>query len=489
MRVERIHARCGIIPLLLLLATTGFVLLLFLVRGNWGRLRQGDQAVADGLNDAVAGHDVMVSALRVVTHLGGSPMLAWLMTVGVVWLLVRRQMRAAFYAAVTAVGAWILVSVVKALVGRLRPVVDEPLVSESGLSFPSGHALSTLVSYGVLLIVFWPAAGRSVRRLLLGAAVLVVILVGFTRIALGVHYLSDVVAGWLLGAVWLAVTAVAFRHWRPRRLLGRPVPPAVGGDAIEQSRVPSALPVLGSVPELRPVPHPHERALPHPWVGVAELLVAWTLIAGALYGLGTLVDGAGPSSQPAGWDRAVTEDLVDLRTSWMNEVAVGLRALGGAPGIVAGVAAVGPLAVAVTRSWRPLVLLGLALVGQVTLFLVTSALVARSRPDVPHLISELPPTASFPSGHVTATLALTACTAIIVFRATGRLWLRSGAVILAVLVTTTVAFERVYAGAHHPSDVAAAVLLAGPWTAACWWVTRPSPAAEAAERSVLRVAG
>ncbi|MFB8759309.1 phosphatase PAP2 family protein [Streptomyces nigra] len=485
MRGERTVTRPAAGAVLLLLAATAFVLLLFLVRGQWGPLRAMDQAVADGLNGAVAGHGVVVEALRAVTGLGGSPALAWVTGVGVVWLLLRRQVRAALYVAVAAVGAWVLISVVKALVGRLRPVVDEPLDSPSGLSFPSGHALSSLVSYGVLLLVFLPVMSRRVRRAALAVAVVVVVLVGFTRIALGVHYLTDVVAVWLLGAVWLAVTAVAFRHWPRERLLGHPMPQAAEGGPVERSRVPSGLPVLGSAEALRPVPERHAHALPRPLLAGAELMVVWLLIAGALYGLGTLIKGAGAGPEPTGWDGAVVRDLAEVRTPWLNDAAEGLRILGGAPGIIAGVAIVAPLAVAVTRSWRPLALLGLALVGQIILFLVTVALVARARPDVPHLTAELPPTASYPSGHVTATLTLTACTAIIVFRATGRTGWRVTSVVLAVLITAAVAFERLYAGAHYPSDVLAALLLAGPWTAACWWATRPAPGDRTRERASL----
>ncbi|CAL9317399.1 hypothetical protein SUDANB148_05663 [Streptomyces sp. SudanB148_2056] len=113
------------------------------------------------------------------------------------------------------------------------------------------------------------------------------------------------------------------------------------------------------------------------------------------------------------------------------------------------------------------------------------ALVARTRPDVPHLAGDLPPTTSFPSGHVTATLALTTCTAIIVFRATGNAWWRLISVVLAVAITAAVALERLYAGAHYPSDVLAALLLTGAWTAACWWATRPAPEDRAREQATM----
>ncbi|QOV33416.1 phosphatase PAP2 family protein [Streptomyces ferrugineus] len=485
MRGERMRWPRAAAGPLLLLTVTAFVLLLFLVRGEWSPLRRADQAVADGLNDAVAGHEVVVRALRIATDLGGSPMLAWLMSVGVAWLLLRRQVRAALYAAVASLGAWALISVVKILVGRLRPVVAEPLAAPSGLSFPSGHALSSLVAYGVLLLVFLPAMTRTQRRVFTAGAATVVALVGFTRIALGVHYLSDVVAGWLLGAVWLTVTAVAFRHWPSDHLLGHRLPPAPGGGTGERSRVPDPLPVLGAARELRPVPERHAPALGRPVVAAAELLVAWILIVGSIYGLGLLVEGMGAGSVPPSWDRAVAQDLADARTPWLSDVAEGLRFLGGGSGIAAGVAVIGPLAVAVTRSWRPMALLTLALIGQVTVFLVTSILVNRTRPDVAQLHPELPPTASFPSGHVTATLTLTACAAIIVFRATGSTRWRLTAVGMSVLLTAAVAAERLYAGAHYLSDVLASLLLAGAWTAICWWVTRPPLDARAREHAAL----
>jgi undecaprenyl-diphosphatase len=120
----------------------------------------------------------------------------------VLWLVVRRQGRVALYVAVTALGAMGLNAVVKELVGRARPVVEEPLSAQSGMSFPSGHALGSTVSYGVLL-VFLPVVGRRTRPLLAGVAVGAGLVVGFTRMALGVHHLSDAVAGWPPTALWM----------------------------------------------------------------------------------------------------------------------------------------------------------------------------------------------------------------------------------------------------------------------------------------------
>ncbi len=102
--------------------------------------------------------------LKAITDLGGRPILIWLVTVAVVGLLIRRQARLAVYLIVTGVGALILDPSLKTLVGRLRPVVDVPIASAPGNSFPSGHALGSIVAYGALLLVFLPAMAPRWRK-------------------------------------------------------------------------------------------------------------------------------------------------------------------------------------------------------------------------------------------------------------------------------------------------------------------------------------
>ncbi|URN11023.1 phosphatase PAP2 family protein [Streptomyces radiopugnans] len=447
-----------------LVAGLGFVLLLLLVRARWAPLRRTDQAVADALNSVVAEGAVLARAMGVLTDLGGTPMLLWLLGVGVLWLVLRRQGWAALYVAATALGAMGLNALVKELVGRARPVVEESLSVQSGMSFPSGHALGSTVSYGVLLLVFLPVVGRRARPVFAAVMVSAVLVVGLTRMALGVHYLSDVVAGWLLGLVWLGLTAIAFRQWRWGALPGaRGTPPLSAG--------------LEPAPSggLRPVPRRHSPALPRPAHALVELLVAWVLIAAFSYGLGYLLVEAGSDPGPPGWDRAVALWAADLRTPWLDTVVGRVEVLGGTPGIITGALVIAPLGVAVTRDWRPAVLVGLGLAGELTLYLALSIAVARERPEVAQLNTGLRPMASFPSGHVAATVTLALCAAITVFRVTRGRWWRLAAAALVVLAPAAVAFQRLYAGVHHLSDVLASVLLAALWMAACWWVTRPPP--------------
>jgi undecaprenyl-diphosphatase len=105
-------------------------------------------------------------------------------------------------------------SAVKALVNRDRPLVDQPFVNEPGASFPSGHSQAAVVGYGVLLLLLLPALSRTWRRIAVVVAVLMVIGIGFSRVALAAHFVSDVLAGFALGAVWLGLMTSIFRPWR-----------------------------------------------------------------------------------------------------------------------------------------------------------------------------------------------------------------------------------------------------------------------------------
>lgn len=212
-RADRFAIRSTAGLLALLLGSLGFLLLLVLVRAAWTPLHRADQQVADGLNTVVAGNDLLVNVLRALTDFGGHTLLVRVLVLATGYLLIRRQFQLAVYVVVTALGALILDPTLKLLVGRLRPVVDMPVAFAPGMSFPSGHALGSFVAYGVLLLVFLPAVHRRWRTTVLTMVALLVIAVGFTRIALGVHHISDVLAGWLLGAAWLAITAAAFRRW------------------------------------------------------------------------------------------------------------------------------------------------------------------------------------------------------------------------------------------------------------------------------------
>jgi undecaprenyl-diphosphatase len=137
----------------------------------------------------------------------------WVLTGAAAVALWRRgRHRHAVWAVVTvAVGAT-LDTPLKELFARARPVFDVPVATAPGYSFPSGHALNSMVVAAGAVVLGWSATrSRPARRaaLLAGATVLVLV-TGFDRVGLGVHYPSDVVGGWLIGLATVLVTTAAF---------------------------------------------------------------------------------------------------------------------------------------------------------------------------------------------------------------------------------------------------------------------------------------
>jgi undecaprenyl-diphosphatase len=134
--------------------------------------------------------------------------------IAVGWLLIRRQLRLALWVATAILGAGVLDFTLKEIVHRARPVLPGAVATAPGYSFPSGHALSSIVAAGVALLLVLPLVHGAWRVVVWTVAVACVLLVGFARVGLGVHFVSDVLAGWLIGLGWLAVTVAAFESWR-----------------------------------------------------------------------------------------------------------------------------------------------------------------------------------------------------------------------------------------------------------------------------------
>jgi membrane-associated phospholipid phosphatase len=141
------------------------------------------------------------------------PRVMWALVAVTALVLWRRgRRRHALWAVVTiAVGAS-LDTPLKELIARARPAFADPVATAPGYSFPSGHALNTMIVAAAAVVLGWSATrGRPWRRAaLLGAAAALVLLTGFDRVGLGVHYVSDVVGGWLIGLAVVCITTAAF---------------------------------------------------------------------------------------------------------------------------------------------------------------------------------------------------------------------------------------------------------------------------------------
>ncbi|MEB3020370.1 phosphatase PAP2 family protein [[Mycobacterium] crassicus] len=123
----------------------------------------------------------------------------------------RRRLRTALFLLVTVEATGLLTQVAKDAVDRRRPTTA--LVEATSSSFPSGHALGVMVGVGALLVAALPVLRRHARLAAVCAGVLVVAGVGAARVALSVHYPSDVLAGWALGWAYLCGWAVLLRPW------------------------------------------------------------------------------------------------------------------------------------------------------------------------------------------------------------------------------------------------------------------------------------
>jgi len=213
----RFGARAVLAAVALALVAIPGALTLLLVEDKWAPLLRADEGARDQLHNFAVTHTGFVGAMQLISDSGSA--LAWqiVLAVVVLWLLWRRLPRLALFVVVTAAGSSLLNTVVKMAVHRLRPVLTHPVAHESGLSFPSGHAQAAIVGYAVLLLVFLPILHGIWRKVAVIFAVLMVLAIGFSRIALGVHYLSDVVGGFTLGAAWVAAMAAAFNAMRVDR--------------------------------------------------------------------------------------------------------------------------------------------------------------------------------------------------------------------------------------------------------------------------------
>ena len=207
---SRVSVRIWFAAAALILLAVPFALLLALVQDRWVPLRDADLDTAADLHGYAITHSAFVTAMRTISIIGSYRVWTPVLIALAVLLFWRRQPRLALFVAVTAIGSFLLNNLVKRLVDRARPVLPQPVSVAHGFGFPSGHAQAAVVGYGILLVIFVPMLHGALRIVAACGAVLMIVAIGFSRIALGVHYLSDVLAGYVLGAAWLAAMVAAF---------------------------------------------------------------------------------------------------------------------------------------------------------------------------------------------------------------------------------------------------------------------------------------
>lgn len=173
-----------------------------------------DVALSDALHEH-ASHELL-RFFSWITHLGDLEFLAPLAAVVLLILLIRKRRALAIAWLVATISGGLLNRLLKSIFERTRPVHDHGLALETDWSFPSGHASGAMLVYGLLAYLLVRHAPHSRRPLIAAAAVLLIVFVGASRVVLQVHYLSDVLAGYLASAAWVAlwIGALEAMRWR-----------------------------------------------------------------------------------------------------------------------------------------------------------------------------------------------------------------------------------------------------------------------------------
>ena len=167
-----------------------------LTRVGWHPLTRLDQRSDDDAHSLVLSHRWLLSVVRALTHLGDPAVVTVVAVIAAVvcWRVGRRS--AALYLLVARAVAVVLGFALKDVVRRARPVFAHPVAHANGFSFPSGHALGSAAAYASVALVLRTRVPTTVR---VAAGVAVPVVVAATRVLLGVHFPSDVVAGLVLG--------------------------------------------------------------------------------------------------------------------------------------------------------------------------------------------------------------------------------------------------------------------------------------------------
>lgn len=203
--------------------------LLVMVQHNAGLARYDLSAAHWGATNATDGS---THFLRDVSLLGGTPVMIVVAVSAAVAETIRTRTRAVVgFLALVVIGQLVLQNVTKLIVDRARPDILR-LTGFSGSSFPSGHATTAAATFAAVALLLGRRRSRRTKAILAGTAAAIAVGVGTTRALLGVHWLTDVLAGLAMGWAWFALSSIAFGG----RVLAFGEPVAAAETAAQPSR-------------------------------------------------------------------------------------------------------------------------------------------------------------------------------------------------------------------------------------------------------------
>lgn len=209
------------IALVLFAVAAGGLFVFFQLTGEVleGETRAFDESVllffrsADDPGQAV-GPFWLPLAMNDITALGGTTVLSMMTVLITGYLLLAKRRAIAIFTFASVVGGWLLSAALKLGVARPRPDIVPHFVEVHDLSFPSGHAMLSAVTYLTLGVLLSRAESSHITRIYtIGVAVFLALIIGFSRVYLGVHYPTDVLGGWCAGATWALVCWLIARRY------------------------------------------------------------------------------------------------------------------------------------------------------------------------------------------------------------------------------------------------------------------------------------
>lgn len=201
-----------------------FALLSVLVAGGWAPLHEADASITAALHEWALRHPGWVDATVWWTNIFAPWPLRVAALVLVVWLW-KRSRATALWVITTMAAGGVLGALLKLLIERHRPSFLDPIARATGYSFPSGHALNAALAAGIFVLVLLPVVRH--RWMLWAGATIVAVGTAVSRVIIGVHWTSDVIAGLLLGVAVVAASAAAFTRRGLLPVVERGVDPTV----------------------------------------------------------------------------------------------------------------------------------------------------------------------------------------------------------------------------------------------------------------------
>jgi undecaprenyl-diphosphatase len=215
-----LHLTLGL--LLSLITLAAFLVVTHSIREDQGELVRFDAEAAEAMEQHAQEHPALLHLLRIVTWLGGVPVMVLINLTGSVVLMLRHRRFFGTVWLLAALAGALIDQAIKAGIERHRPTNPDAAVTETNASFPSGHAMGSLVGYGLLgYFLMLRLRRRWARAAAVTGLVLLVLTIGFSRVYLRAHYVSDVIGGFCVGTVWLTACISGLELVRRRR---RPSP-------------------------------------------------------------------------------------------------------------------------------------------------------------------------------------------------------------------------------------------------------------------------